>query len=290
MMLLNVSHSTVYRYRREVALAPHRLMLRPRDSHALRVLKTGLTISPPASLQWSLDVFGNSIAVATFSTPTAELRIDSTLSVEQFSAGTPLFQIDWRAATYPFPYSDAERLDLGALLVPHYPDPDGRLVAWSRAFVMGDGTGTLALLSDLNLGIAGQFGYQGREAEGTQTPLQTLDRGQGTCRDFAVLLVDAARSLGFGARLVTGYLDSAQDLRGQVGDGATHAWADIYLPGAGWTTFDPTNGTVGEDGLIRIAVGREISQIIPISGSFVGTSADFLEMTVQVKGDYPGNP
>ena len=281
-MLLRVCHSTLYRYRRPVVLAPHRLMLRPRDSHALRVIKTGLTISPPATVQWCLDVFGNSIAIATFSEMADHLRVESTLTVDQFPADPFLLPIDWHVATYPFRYSADERIDLGGLLVPHYPDPAGRLMEWARRFVLGDRTGTLALLADLNAGIAAQFRYQGRDEEGTQAPLGTLDRGWGACRDFAVLFVDAARWLGFGARLVSGYLDTSQGRDGHYDKGATHAWADVFLPGAGWTAFDPTNGIVGDEGLIRIAVGREMGQIAPISGSFVGATDDYLDMSVEV--------
>jgi transglutaminase-like putative cysteine protease len=257
-------------------------MLRPRDSHALRVIKTGLTLSPPASLQWSLDVFGNSIAVASFSGPTCELRIDSTLTVESFGTASPPFQIGEHTVSYPFDYSQDERIDLGALRSPHYPDPTGRIAAWARSFVLCQKTGALALLSDLNAGIATRFSYQSREEEGTQTPIQTLDRGWGACRDFAVLLVEAARWLGIGARLVSGYIDESHQSGGFPGLGSTHAWAELYLPGAGWITFDPTNGTVGDQRLIRVAVGRTMEQIVPISGSFMGDPGDFLDMTVQV--------
>lgn len=280
-MLLNVRHSTLYRYANPVTLSPHRLMLRPRDSHALRLIDTSLTLSPPAEVQWSLDVFGNSVAIAVFSQPATELRIDSLLTVEQFPAAPNPLHIAAPAAAYPFTYTKDDRIDLGGFLTPHYDDPEGRLAAWARGFVMSVGTGTLALLTDLNAGIQSQFAYQARDAEGTQSPQETLERGGGSCRDFAVLLVDAARWLGFGARLVTGYLDTSRST--MVGYGATHAWADIYLPGAGWTTFDPTNAIVGEQGLIRVAVGREMSQIVPVSGSFTGTPGDFLGMSVEVE-------
>jgi transglutaminase-like putative cysteine protease len=127
--------------------------------------------------------------------------------------------------------------------------------------------------------------YQSRESEGTQTPLETLNRGWGSCRDLAVLLIEAARCLGFGARIVTGYLYNPTASKGDtavVGAGTTHAWADIYLPGAGWIAYDPTNGTVNGSNLIRVAVTRDISQAVPVAGSFVGASDDYLGMTVDV--------
>jgi transglutaminase-like putative cysteine protease len=283
MTRLTVRHSTEYRYCQPVYLAPHRLMLRPRDSHALRLVDTELTISPPAVLEWSHDVFGNSVAVATFNTSATMLRIDSILKVERFGGDVPAYQVDPRAVSYPFSYSEADRIDLGALLALQYNDPQGRLLSWARHFIRGLRPRSLDLLIDLNNGIRSWFSYQTRDEEGTQSPLQTLDRGWGCCRDFAVLLAEAARSLGFGARIVTGYLDTLVEQGWIVnGAGATHAWVDIYLPGAGWVAFDPTNGTVGGAGLIPVAVARDIGQIIPISGSYVGTGGDYLGMTVDV--------
>ena len=140
-------------------------------------------------------------------------------------------------------------------------------------------------MADLNNGVKAQIFYQSRETEGTQTPIETLIRGWGSCRDLAVLFIEAARSLGFGARVVTGYLFRASADAGSpaaVGAGATHAWADIYIPGSGWIAYDPTNGTIGGQDLIRVAVTRDISQAVPISGSFVGTPGSYLGMTVDV--------
>jgi transglutaminase-like putative cysteine protease len=171
------------------------------------------------------------------------------------------------------------------MLEPHYPDPADRLGSWARGFVRSNPTNTLALLSDLNSGVRAWISYQSRETEGTQTPIETLNRGWGSCRDLAVLLIEAARSLGFGARVVTGYLynASADSLAAStIGAGTTHAWADIYLPGAGWIAYDPTNGTIGGRDLIRVAVTRDISQAVPVAGSFVGMTDDYLGLTVDV--------
>ena len=285
MTVLNVRHTTVYRYSCPVALGDHRLMLRPRDSHDLRLIKTNLTFSPPASVRWIHDVFGNSVAIASFSEPAAELRIESSLVLETFAAERPPFQITPDALRYPFIYSADDRIDLGRMLERQYPDPNDRLGAWARGFVRSNPTDTSALLADLNNGVKAQISYQSRETEGTQTPVETLNRGWGSCRDLAVLLIEAARSLGFGARVVTGYLYRASADAGStaaVGAGTTHAWADIYVPGSGWIAYDPTNGTIGGHDLIRVAVTRDISQAVPISGSFVGTAGSYLGMTVDV--------
>ena len=284
MTVLVVRHATVYRYSCPVTLGDHRLMLRPRDSHDLRLIKTSLTFSPPATVRWMHDVFGNSVAIASFAEPASELRIESSLVLETFAAERPPFQIAPDALRYPFVYSADDRIDLGRLLERQYPDPRDRLGRWARGFIRSNPTDTSALLADLNNGVAAQISYQSRESEGTQTPTETLDRGWGSCRDLAVLLIEAARSLGFGARVVTGYLyrAAADGVGGAIGAGTTHAWADIYVPGSGWIAYDPTNRSIGGSDLIRVAVTRDISQAVPVSGSFTGACGSYLGMTVDV--------
>jgi transglutaminase-like putative cysteine protease len=185
--ILNVRHTTVYRYNRTVRLGDHRLMLRPRDSHDLRLIGTSLNISPLASIRWLHDVFGNSIALASFTDPTTELRIESILRLETFTVKRPVFQITPEAVSYPFIYSADDRIDLGRLLDRQHPDPADRVGSWARGFVRSHPTDTLALLADLNSGVGAWVSYQSRETEGTQTPVETLNRGSGSCRDFAVL-------------------------------------------------------------------------------------------------------
>jgi transglutaminase-like putative cysteine protease len=283
--VVSVRHITIYRYSRPVVLGDHRLMLRPRDSHDLRLIKTNLILSPPASIRWIYDVFGNSVAFASFSEPSAELRIESCLELETYAVEQPSSQITPEARSYQFVYSADDRIDLGRMLERQHADPYDRLGSWARGFVRSNPTGTAALLADLNNGVAAQISYQSRETEGTQTPIETLSRCCGSCRDLAVLLIEAARSLGFGARVVTGYLYRASaDGRSAraVGSETTHAWAEIYVPGSGWIAYDPTNGTIGGADLIRVAATRDISQAVPISGSFVGTAGNYLGMTVDV--------
>ena len=283
--VLSVSHTTRYRYAGPVQLGPHRLMLRPRDSHDLRLLAASLTLSPPASLRWVHDVFSNSIAIAEFTAPVAELVIRSDLTVERFGSDRPArdiaAEIGAGARSWPFVYSRDDRTDLGANLVPQYDDPEGRLLRWALGFVAGNPTPTLGLLQDINASIQKGFTYRAREEAGTQTPLETLALGSGTCRDFAVLMIETCRAMGFGARLTSGYLHVPQDGVG-VGAGSTHAWCEIYLPQAGWIAFDPTNGEVGGRDLIRVATVRDIRQAAPVSGSFTGRPDDFLGMEVSV--------
>ncbi len=283
--LLEVQHTTVYRYLRPVEFGPHRLMLRPRDGHDLRLVTTELEISPASRSKWVYDVLGNSVTLVDLLEPASELRFFSRLTIERFGSRPPRGEVDASAVRYPFVYSMQDRFDLGRMLEQHYLDPGDRTGTWARGFVHGATTDTLALLADLNAGFRVQFGYQTREEQGTQTPVETLHRGWGSCRDFAVLLAEAARSLGFGARVVTGYLHQHGDgtlPAWSAQAGSTHAWVEIYVPGPGWIAFDPTNGTIGGDDLIRVAVARDIHQIVPISGSFQGAADAFLGMDVAV--------
>jgi transglutaminase-like putative cysteine protease len=294
MKRLTVRHLTTYRYARPVGFGPHRLMLRPRDSHDLRLVRTELTLSPPAKMRWLHDVFGNSVAIADFTGEGNELVIESVLHLERYALERPVFELEEDARTYPFVYSSEDRTDLGRLLERHTPDPNGVFDEWVRGFVMGKQTDTLALLADINTGIKNQLTYSPREEEGTQSPLTTIERGSGTCRDYACLMMEAVRSLGFGARFVTGYLydpklDNGGD-DGTLGAGATHAWCEIYLPGAGWVEYDPTNAIIGGEALIRVAVTRDPSQASPITGSYDGEAEDYLGMSVEVTVTGGGTP
>ncbi|WP_435171590.1 transglutaminase family protein [Falsirhodobacter sp. 1013] len=277
---LSIVHRTTYQYRTYVQLLPHRLMLRPRESRDLKLLSHQVTFSPEAEVTWSTDVFGNDIATARFVENADLLTIESTAQVELGAPAWPVFKIDASALSYPFLYADEDWRDLGALTDQHYPDDSAKVVQWARSFIAAAPTDTLSLLKDLNLGVHNQIRYESRDDEGTQTPEHTLSRGWGSCRDLAVLLVEGARALGFGARVVSGYL-WPNDV-GTVGAGATHAWGDIFVPGPGWIAFDPTNGTMGGANLIPTTVARGIAQTVPVSGSYVGPKDAFERMEVQV--------
>lgn len=283
MIDLEIRHVTTYRYRRPVDLWPHRLLLRPRESRELRLTSMDLVTTPPAALTWAHDVFGNAVATATFTTRAETLVIDSRVRLALDSVAWPVFTIAASAIRFPFRYDDGEWADLGLLSAPQFADPAGRLRAWVQAFVHGPSTDTLSLLKDIAGGVSAWVSYQSRDDEGTQSPVETLDRGWGSCRDFAVLFAEAVRTLGFGARIVSGYLHDPQGgAIGSAGGGSTHAWAEVYVPGAGWITFDPTNRSIGGADLIPVAVVRDIRRATPVAGSFHGTSDDLLGMSVDV--------
>ena len=284
MIALAIHHRTEYRYRRAVELGSHKLMLWPRESRDLRVLSCAVTVSPKAEVTWAHDVFGNAVATAAFRGATDRLVVDCATELELDASEWPIFDISASASVYPFRYTDDEWTDLGALTAMQYPDFGERLTVWARGFVRGSTTNTLALLKDLNAGVSAWVAYQSREEEGTQSPIQTLDRGWGSCRDFAVLFAEAARSLGFGARLVSGYLFNPDQMRtGSADAGSTHAWCEVFVTGAGWISFDPTNRSVGSANLVPVAVGRAIHHVAPVVGTFAGQSDALDGLTVEVR-------
>lgn len=287
----DITHTTVYRYGSPVTFGEHRVMFRPRDSHDQRVLATDLQVSPEATVRLIQDPHSNSVALVTPLGPAEELKITCSFTIEHAQSPFPELQLSPSALIFPFAYSVEERFDLEHYMRPHHDDPEGVLTHWARQFIRTDGpTGTRDLLLNMNQFIRATFGYAQRDEEGTQTPLQTIQLGTGSCRDFALLMMEAVRRLGMAARFVSGYLyDPALDGGGEgdapgtVGAGVTHAWLQAYLPGAGWVTFDPTNNLLGGNQLIRVGVARDPSQASPVSGSWFGAANAYQGMTATVQ-------
>lgn len=283
MPIFTVRHVTTYRYRRPIAFGEHRMMLRPRESYDQRLIDWQVEILPkPESVRWIHDIFGNTVGLARFGRKAKELRFECRMTVEHMPQNAPAFAIEREAETYPFSYDAGELPDLEPWLALNEADPAvGR---WAKKLLLArKKVDTGLLLMALNNAIKESFVYTRRAEMGTQTPGQTLHLGRGTCRDFAVFMVAAARHLGMASRFVSGYVyvpgrDSAE-IRG---GGSTHAWCQVYLPGAGWIDFDPTNGIVGNRDLIRIAVAREPRQAVPISGTYDGLLDDAVGLDVEV--------
>ena len=287
MQRLRVSHTTTYTYRKAVSFGDHRLMLRPRDSHDLRLLDATLSIEPAAEVRWLYDVFGNSIAIATFSEPAQALRVSSEIIIDRYPAPGGGIGVEEYARKIPFSYPASEVPDLGRTIERHYSDPERMITEWTRQLLEDEQVGgqTEGFLRTMTAAIKDQFNYIERHEPGVQAPVETLQLKSGSCRDYAVFMMEAVRSVGLATRFVSGYLyDPAVDgARSDVtGAGATHAWVQVYLPGAGWIEFDPTNGGAGGRNLVPIAVAREPGQAVPISGTFSGKPEDFAELDVDV--------
>ena len=281
---LTVNHITVYRYSEPVGLGEHRMMFRPRESYDLRLRSSNVEISPtPKSIRWVHDVFDNSIAVVNFDAKTDALRFETTVTLEHFETKLPEFPLEDYAASYPFEYTDDDRAQLERALKHHYPV---ELVnSWAQSFAKEFQTiDTIALLRAMTLSIKKDFKYIRRSQKGVQNPAETISTRSGSCRDYAVLMMEGARALGFAARFVSGYIFSPRSQKETtVGGGATHAWVQIYLPGAGWVDFDPTNDIVGNRNLIRVAFAWDHRQVLPLWGTFFGEASAFQGMDVTVR-------
>ena len=280
MALLTVRHTTVYRYSEPVGLGEHRMMFRPRASHDLRLISTALAITPrPEQLRWLHDPFDNSVAVATFSGTTSELRFESTVTLEHFEVSLMEYPLEEYARTYPFRYSDEDFPNLERGLAHRSAEGVGE---WALQFLdTGESTRTMKILRAMTTGIRETFCYTRRSEKGVQLPEETLRTRRGSCRDFAALMMEGARFLGVAARFVSGYI-FVPESSGVTGGGATHAWMQAYLPGAGWIDFDPTNSIIGNRNLIRVAVAWAPDQVPPLWGSYEGPAAAFVGMDVTV--------
>lgn len=273
-----ILHRTYYNFSDTVLLGPHELRLRPRDNHEVHIESFELNISPPAKLRWQRDVEGNSVATAEFDTATDRLAFESRAIIQQYNE-TPLdFLIDAYAVDYPFAYLADDRLLLSPYLILPDPDTQTRLNHWINEFWQrSEPIQTYTLLQRVITQIQQTLTYRIREEPGVQSATQTLALESGSCRDFAVLFMETARCLGLAARFVSGYLQtppSATDY------GATHAWAEVYLPGAGWKGFDPTTGDIVGSDHIAVAVARLPESVPPIAGTFSGNANSQLDVGV----------
>lgn len=285
MTMFSVDHTTRYAYRKSVVPGLHRLMFRPRDSFDQRLLENRLVVDPaPANVRWVHDAFGNCITLIQFDAPTMSVSFTTRLRVDHHPEDTPNFTIEDYATLHPFSYDAEELPDLAPFMRRHHAEDDA-VQRWLGTFATGIApVPTGRLLMTLNEAIRDGFSYNRRTVMGTQSPSETIARQSGTCRDFALLMMEAARELGFAARFVTGYVYVPdRDQLSRLGGGSTHAWCQIYVPGSGWVEFDPTNGIVGNRDLIRVAVARTPRQATPLSGYYYGSAEDEIGMDVNVQ-------
>jgi transglutaminase-like putative cysteine protease len=265
---LNITHLTEYKFSAVVTLQPHQLLLRPRESHTLRIESSTLEIDPAHRIRWYRDALDNSVASVSFLAPSNNLRIASNVSVEMYEDAPFDFLVADYAVTYPFEYSLQEQPDLAAFRQSVYMQDRSVVNQWLVSLGCLQGPiETFVLLYRMNREIANRFVYQAREESGVQSPAQTLSTLSGSCRDFAALFIEACRHLGLACRFVSGYLDISATAGGNA---STHAWAEVYLPGPGWKGFDPTSGELTDNRHIPVAVARHPEAVPPVAGSFVG--------------------
>ena len=285
-VVLEVEHTTTYQYANPVTFGEHRAMFLPRGSYGGRILHYSITSNIASTVHWTSDTRSNNVAVMAFSEPAAELTVTARFrTMHHGFKSLEHFPLARRAETLPVQYTSEEWVDLVVYLHPYSDDSDGRVAAWAKSFILGDRYETADLLQRMMDTIRDHFEYQARYTEGTQSPGETLEKRTGTCRDYAWLMIEALRRLGIASRFVTGYLyDSALDGGevGMTGSGATHAWLEVYLPGAGWLNYDPTNRITEGHDLIHVAIARHPEQAVPLAGSWYGSAGDYQGMTVNV--------
>jgi transglutaminase-like putative cysteine protease len=283
MLILTIRHVTTYRYKQPVTFGEHRMMLRPRDDDEQKVLESDLEITPePSQIIWTKDIFGNHLASASFADRASELRFESTIRLSHTSVGLHGADIEHFARTYPFAYRMEKRAGLAYFMAPL--SPCLPLDRWAASFLRSDGTAdTRELLVNMTQTINRAFKHVARHEKGIQDPARTLQLMSGSCRDFAMFMIAALRSLGIATRFVSGYLHLANDDDDRATGGNTHAWVQVYVPGPGWVDFDPSSGTVGNQNLVRVAVVREPREAIPLQGTWIGSGSDHLAMKVLVK-------
>jgi len=280
MQRYKILHRTYYNFSGEVRLDPHILRLRPREGHELHIESAALEITPPATLRWHRDVEDNSVAIASFDTPARQLVIESEVIIQQFNESPLDFLVSDYAIGYPFVYQADDSVVLSPYMNRAVRPPGDPLVTWvANCWTPGERIQTYALLQRLCVHINQSFTYQLREEPGVQPAGDTLYRGTGSCRDFANLFMEAARHLGLAARFVSGYLHAEPS---SANYGSTHAWAEVFLPGAGWKGFDPTIGKIVGSDHIAVAVARLPESVPPVAGSFSGPPGANLDVGVWV--------
>jgi transglutaminase-like putative cysteine protease len=279
---LRILHRTYYNFSTPVGLGPHKLLLRPREGAELRIESALLRTTPSATVRWHRDVEDNSVAIATFDASASQLLIESDVIVQQYNQRPHDFLLADYAVSHPFSYTPEEESVLGPYMKVAAATASERLLLaeWvTQVSPSGQPSQTYALLRRLTELIQQSLAYQLREEPGVQTASTTLARASGSCRDYAFLFMEAARCLNLAARFVSGYLHAPPST---VNYGATHAWAEVFLPGAGWKGFDPTLGTLVGAEHIAVAVARSPESVPPIAGTFTGPPGGSLDVGVWV--------
>lgn len=286
MQRINISHVTEYVFSAPVSLLPHRLLLRPRENHNVRIESSVLDISPAHTLQWKRDVLDNSVALVGFTEPSDQVRISSRLVIQHYEENPFDFLVDDYAVVHPFRYAEDDQVELAPFQQSVYPSDRDAVRAWLDRLGLRQSMETFVLLDLLNRQIADSFVYRMREEPGVQPPTLTLSSNSGSCRDFACLFIEACRFLGLASRFVSGYLFAPATA---AGNASTHAWAEVYLPGAGWKGFDPTSGEVTGNKHIAVAVARHPEAVPPVAGSFLAPPEQhpLLNVAVQVSAIAP---
>jgi transglutaminase-like putative cysteine protease len=264
---LAIHHETRYRYDRPVRLSPQLIRLRPAPHARQPIASYALRITPAAhTLHWQQDPFGNFLARVTFPEPTTAFTLEVDLTCELLPINPFGFLLDDYAVSFPFDYTEELAADLAPLREVTENGP--LLQAWLQYARSRPEPTTIAFLVALNQELSRRIDYTTRLEPGVQTAEETLALGRGSCRDSAWLLVQTLRQLGLAARFVSGYLIELAETADAASDAAElHAWAEVFLPGAGWVGLDATSGLLAAEYHLPLAGTRTPAAAAPVTGT-----------------------
>jgi transglutaminase-like putative cysteine protease len=286
--LVQIVHRTQYRYAKPVTFETHRLVVRPREGHDLRVESLVLAIAPAADVAWAWDVFGNSIAYAHFREPGLELKFDVRVVVRRFFSPDAPPRKSHSPSPYPLDYEMFEQAILRGYTTPVFAEETAAVQRWIGTLPNPGGFPSAeAFVVHLAEMIHQTIRYERREEKGVQSPETTLSLGSGSCRDLATLMMETLRHLGIAARFASGYLDCPATRAAQ---GSTHAWTEVYFPQLGWRGFDPTTGHRCTHRHIVTGTSHHPRGVMPISGRFFGPAGSFQSLVVGVEFSTPPEP
>lgn len=291
-MKIAIDHLTRYHYSRPVSFSEHQIFLRPRDSHKQHVESFELLTSLESKQRWIRDCNNNIVLVANFGTAEAtDIDFHCKMLIEVEEENPFDFILEPYAAAFPFRYLHHEAHALSPYLDAHIIPHSHQVLDWLYLALpdINRHASTVQFLSDINQAIHRDIAYTRRDEEGVQSPNETLQLRTGSCRDMALLFIAACRHLGLAARFVSGYLfdppvgsdHGAAHLFNRA-VGSTHAWAEVFLPGAGWKGFDPTNGILANQYFIPSAVAHEPKSVNPIQGKYFVASGEPVTSTLEI--------
>ncbi len=280
-MIYSINNTTVYHFTREVFFEPHYLRLYPRNDPGQKVLKHKISIDPrPAGYSTGLDVWGNSFVLAWFDGCHSRMQISSTSTVQTLRSNPFDFVLPRSSQRIPPELSPQEKTDLMSCLSPRFSRLNNFFFWFDPGTCSEDRNYIVSFLFQLTNWIFEHVKLEQRWDTGIIPPSKLMETRQGCCRDLAALFVEVCRQMGIASRFVSGYQEGDED----TSQAELHAWAEVYLPGAGWRGYDPSHGLAVADRHVALAAAPELENTMPVIGTYRGNEArSSIEHSVRLK-------